>query len=210
MDCFETRQFIQKITFGDSPSGAFRKHLAVCELCRERYTDALLEAELGHDEGPEPREGFVDEAIGNAIAAGDKHRRWPLALAATVAAFGIALSILFGATREGASPGAALEVALAPQQEKLVRVLIDSVEDRDEATLTIELAENLELDGFPDTQVVRFNTGLRQGNNLLALPLTLTDASDSHFEVRLSYGSTRNRLQVRVNALDPRSIETSL
>ena len=63
--------------------------------------------------------------------------------------------------------------------------------EQDGATVTIELADNLELTGFPNERRIEWQTDLSQGKNLLALPLTLTSATESHFHVALSYGATK-------------------
>ena len=210
MDCLQTRQFIDAPARGETPPAEFQTHLDTCELCRERYGATLLEAELLIADSPEPRAGFVDEAIGNAIAAGEHRRAWPLAAAATIAVLGIALGILFGTMESGVDSAPVMQVALEPYEGKLVRVVINSTVQRDDATFTIELAENLQLDGYPNMHLVSFNTALRRGKNLLELPLTLTDTSDSHFEVGLRYGSTHNQLRVQVNALEPQTTEISL
>jgi hypothetical protein len=97
----------------------------------------------------------------------------------------------------------AARITLAPQQSKTVRVLIDSIANRDHATITIALADNLELEGFPEDRVIEWETSLKEGKNLLALPLRLKDGEASHFEVAFTDGSTRKQLRIDVTVDNP-------
>src|SRR5262249_3544467 len=92
------------------------------------------------------------------------------------------------------------EVDLVANQGKPVRLVIDSAAPHDSATVTVELANNLELAGFPQDHRLERTTALAAGRNLLTLPLTLTDASDSQFRVGLSYESGRQNIKVTVKS----------
>jgi len=97
---------------------------------------------------------------------------------------------------------------VAPYIAEFVEVVIDAGAGRNEATLTIELADNLELEGFPNERVISWQTQLTEGKNLLRLPLILKDESDSEFNVDLSYGSTRKAITVMVRANEPDTTHT--
>jgi hypothetical protein len=92
---------------------------------------------------------------------------------------------------------------MAPLQSQTVRVLIDSADDRDSATITISLADNLELEGFPDDRVIEWETPLKRGKNLLPLPLRLMDGTESHLDVAFSHGQTRKKVRILVAVAEP-------
>ncbi len=179
-------------------------------------TDAQLQRLLQSVEVPAPRPDFVDAAIRTAIAgrrvrvAWRPATGWLSALAASVALFAVMLGALV-VTRsnaippvESALPGVtAVQVAMVPQQAKTVRVVIDSANERDSATITISLAENLELEGFPNERVIEWDAPLKEGRNLLELPLRLMGGASSHLDVGFSHGQTRRNVRIDVSAVDP-------
>ncbi len=209
MNCAEIRHQIgtERLASGDSTQRvdpAIAAHLRECELCRHWQFDELLRHELGREDIPEPRPGFVDDLIQTAIRRGERRPAPKFAIAAAVAAAAIALGLLVDTSLQGTrSDDAAYQVAAAPNIAKFVEVVIDSGATRSDATLTIRLADNLELEGFPNERVISWQTQLTAGKNLLRLPVILKDANGSRFDVDLSYGSTQKAITVMVRANEP-------
>lgn len=178
-----------------------KAHLTTCEDCREDFGDWTLDHALRSQTAPLPEDDFVDRAIAHAIAAAAARRKRHMAIAASVAVVTVALGVVFGQLRSapGDTPAMA-QVTLITHEGKTVRVVIDSPAEQDAATVTIELGDNLELAGFPNERRIEWQTKLSEGKNLLALPLTLTDGMESHFDVALSYGATKKDVRVAVHA----------
>lgn len=195
MNCFDAQFAIQASALsGVALDAEYAEHVASCELCQQRHADALLDHALRGQDVPAPRARFVDEVIATAVRTGVRSASpWP-AVAATVAVIGILFGILYGVPREPATP----QVTLTAHEGKTVRLVIDSPSAQAAATVTIELADNLELAGFPNERRIEWQTDLLVGKNLLALPLTLTDEAASHFDVVLAYGSTRKNIHVSI------------
>jgi hypothetical protein len=207
MNCVEAQTAIEEaLRTATSLDAAIEHHLAWCDDCRHSYEDLALAHALQGQTVPPPRAGFVDDVIAAAIRSGVRTRPTfgPIhAVAASVAIIGIVLGVLFGARLD--QPNKALPyVTLNTNEGRTVRVVIDSSSDRQQATVTIELADNLELAGFPDQRRIEWQTDLLAGKNLLALPLTLTAEADSHFNVALAYGSTRKYIRVLVHPAPPK------
>ena len=162
----------------------------------------MVDAALGGFDVPEPDEGFADRVIRNAARdaardAGLSRNRAPIyAVAATIAAIGIAIGSFLG---QG-PPEISFEVAMAPYEDRMVEVVIDAAVAREQAMLTISLAEHLELTGFPEQRVVQWQTNLAEGKNLLALPLRLKREDDSHFTVEMAHGDVNRTMHVEVRA----------
>lgn len=201
MDCDEADRLIDAcVTGGVRPDAALADHLAICDACRERYDDARLAQALRHEAVPPPRPGFVDAALAEAVRDRAIPARHVGAIAAVVATIGIAIGIFLGMQwQRTPQPGLDLaQVQLPDTGSGMVRLLIDSPAEQALASVSIELANNLELSGFAGQRHVEWQTELKAGKNLLALPLQLTDSHDSHFEVSVSYGQTRKSIRVAV------------
>jgi predicted anti-sigma-YlaC factor YlaD len=206
MDCDEADRLIDAcVTGGVRPGAGLADHLAICDACRERFDDARLALALRDEAIPAPRAGFVDAALAAAVRERPaREREVPAhhvgAIAAVVATIGIAIGILLGVQwQRGPQPGLDLaQVQLPNAGSGTVRLLIDSPAEQTLASVSIELASNLELSGFAGQRHVEWQTQLKAGKNLLALPLQLTDSEDSQFEVSVSYGQTRKTIRVAV------------
>jgi hypothetical protein len=201
MDCVEADKLISAcVARRMLPERGLAEHMASCDACRDCYDDARLTAALAGETIPPPRAGFVDAAIAAASHGAFVPAGRVTAIAAVVAVIGIAIGLVVGVRWQGSpAPEAVLaQVLLAPTGSTTVRLLIDSPSDQEQATLAIELADNIELVGFTNQRHIEWQTRLKAGKNLLALPLQLSDASGSHFDVAVVYGSTRKTIHVAV------------
>jgi hypothetical protein len=201
MNCSQSQIAIRAAVFdGGVLDAATSAHLATCAECREDFADWTLDHSLQGQPGPTPRDGFLDEAIAHAIRKGAAARNRRFAIAASIAVLGVAASLFFGvgnvADRDGSNGP---RVVLVAHEGKVVRLVIDSPTEQHAATVSIELADNLELAGFPNERRIEWQTNLSEGKNLLALPLTLKDQADSHFRVQVHYGSTEKDIRVSVH-----------
>ncbi len=204
MNCANTRQQIRaSLAGGFEVEATAASHLRECELCQHWHFDELLRQEFDQVDVPAPRDSFVDELIGNAIAQGERSRTWRNSLVATAAVVILSFGLVLGQNLIESSVGeVSFEVTMAPRIGETVEVVINSSTGSDAAMLTIELAENLELDGFPNERIVQWQTGLLKGKNLLRLPLILKDQQNSQFDIALSYGNTQQTITVMVRAID--------
>jgi hypothetical protein len=208
MKCSQSQIAIRAAVYGDGVlDAATRAHLATCEECREDFGDWTLDHGLQAQPVPTPRDGFLDEAIANAIRNGNTARTRRYAIAASIAAIGLALSLLFGIGNVSERTDRnAPRVVLVAHEGKVVRLVINSPAEQDAATVSIELADNLELAGFPNERRIEWRTNLSEGKNLLALPLTLKDQAESQFRVQVQYGSTRKDIRVSVHGAPAGSV----
>ena len=206
MNCTEAQVAIRAAIESETGlAAATENHLATCDDCREDYGDQALEHALRRQAVPPPRDGFVDHAIASAIHNATMVRARRFGIAASIAVIGFVLGVAYRSNDNpdlDRSPFS--QVTLAVDEGKTVRVVINSPSEQDSATVTIELGDNLELAGFPNEHRIQWRTSLSEGNNLLALPLTLTDRSDSQFRVGLSYGSSSKNVRVLVHPAPPK------
>jgi hypothetical protein len=200
MNCQKTRQQIKTATTHDAElTDEAATHIGSCELCHRWYSDFKLDAALQKLAVPEPDDAFVNRAILNA-SQNQTYRfgKAPrLAIAASIAVVSMVLGLFLG---QGRTADMTFEVAMSPYEDRMVEVVINAVQARDQAALTISLAEHLELSGYPERRVVQWNTDLAEGKNLLTLPLRLTGKDDTHFTVRMAHGTTEKLMRVEVHA----------
>jgi hypothetical protein len=200
MKCEEARVAIRASVDSDGPLDArTQAHLAICDDCSEDLGDWRLDRALSLQPAEVPDEDFVDRAIAHAIHENSIARRRRMAFAASIGVMTVAFGLMFGQVNHRPSPVTAVaQVTLTAHQGKTVRVVIDSPEEQNAATVVIQLADNLELAGFPNERRIEWRTNLSEGKNLLALPLTLMDEAESHFDVALWYGKTKQDVRVAV------------
>ena len=150
---------------------------------------------------PAPSDGFVDRVIDAASQDLERPSQTPaFAMAATIAVIGVAIGLFLG---RGQAPDPVFEVSMAPHEERLVEVVINTAGEREQATLTIELAHSLEFAGLPGRRAIQWQTDLAAGKNLLKLPLLLNRDADTHFTVLMNYGSTEQIMRVEVRPERP-------
>ena len=199
MNCQETRDRI--LVCGARPGSLEAEpsaHLDTCHECHDWYADLTLDSLLDNFRIPEPSNRFVDRVIDAASRSIERQPSVPaLAIAACIAVIGITIGLFLDRSQASA---VVFEVAMAPYEERLVEVVIDTRAEREQTTLTIVLPDGLELAGFPDKRTISWQTDLAAGKNLLALPLRLNRDADAHFTVQMSYGSTEQAMRVKVRA----------
>ena len=200
MNCQQIRQEI-----ASKPNAALTndwvEHISTCELCHHWYSDFTLDKALLAFDVPELEDAFINRVM--AKANQKPKRRFlaatRLAVAASIAIFSLALGLFLGQERT-----ATFEVAIAPYEDRLVEVVINAAQAREQASLTILLAESLELSGYPGQRELQWNTDLAKGKNMLSLPIRLLGEGDTYFMVRMVHGTTEQSMRVDVLAKSPR------
>lgn len=81
-------------------------------------------------------------------------------------------------------------IAVAMNEMRPVRLLFDAPDSIAQVTLSIELPANVELKGYPGRSQLSWNTSLKKGQNVLALPINAIEAGKGELIAHLSYGNT--------------------
>jgi predicted anti-sigma-YlaC factor YlaD len=200
MNCNDIRSSVTAQGFqADRLDAASREHLADCDLCRAWYRDEVLRLALTSLRVPSPNAGFEDRAIERAVAAHGGARRPARHWAAAAALALVVSAVVTVATgvRDTSAPMQE-EVVAAPQPTyQMINVVIDSSTRRDDATLTIRLAEDLELEGYAGLHTIEWQTDIEQGRNLLALPVRTKTSGGGEIWIALSYGGA-NEAEMRI------------
>lgn len=186
MNCRQIRHWIEVADF--RPDETIAAHLETCELCREWFQEGRLLAALRRDPVPAPSPGFADRVVAEAIRqgrtepSGRTQLRLGVAAAVSLVVAGLLAWLLAAAPRTAPAPA-------APQ---MVNVVIDANAYRRGALLTLELSDELELDGYGEQRRIEWRTDLKKGRNLLSLPVKVRPGSDrGDVRVALSYDGSR-------------------
>jgi hypothetical protein len=178
-------------------------HAEGCARCGRRHRDAeALKSELRMLPAPELRAGFLERALARAAGAPRAGgSRWMpgLALAASVAMVAVAAAILY-AVRPDPVP----TVVLTARQPGSVQLLFNAARPLPGATLSIALPENVEIVGYGMRRDLTWKTDLREGGNLLQLPLVVHGAAGGELVARVSRGASSKtfRLKILVRGTD--------
>tara|TARA_R110000868_G_scaffold274639_1_gene534110 strand:+ start:4566 stop:5261 length:696 start_codon:yes stop_codon:yes gene_type:complete len=210
MNCLETRKIIPIHIASGGVSLANNElfdHIASCELCLAHYEESLLLTGLTNLDKPIMSAGFADKAIKQAIEnhqqAKQERAASPPSLYRRVVALVLIVSFM-GLILVNQNPVAHNEKMAQLNTangtaSKQINVVIDSLADRENTTVTIELAENLELQGYPNRKTLSWTTNIRKGKNLLTLPVLFKDHSDSYLTLSYAYGPANKRIHIDVS-----------
>ncbi len=173
---------------------SIQEHLERCPDCRRLHQHAVaLRAALRTLPAPTPRQGFVDQALSRAAGAVRTPRRGVLGMAlAASLVLGVAVGV-FLVTR----PAPVQTVALTLERPKTVRVVFNSAKPLQAATLSLALPENVELVGYGDRRELSWQTDLREGGNLLQLPLVARGTAKDELVARLSHGGSSKTFRLK-------------
>jgi putative zinc finger protein len=170
-----------------------QEHLELCPDCRHRHEHAVaVQKAVRSLTPPAPLPGFMDQALSRATrpSVGSGRPTWRPVLGMALAAslvLGVALGV-FLTTR----PEPVQTVTLALDRPETVRLMFNSAKPLKAATLSLALPENVELVGYGDRRELSWQTDLREGGNLLQLPLIVRGAAKDDLVARLSHdGSTK-------------------
>ena len=175
-----------------------QEHLGRCPDCRRLHEHAVAVREgVRKLSPPDPHPGFMDQALARATrpAAGGAHSQWRPVLGMALAAslvLGVALGAYF-ATRPSVQT-----VALTLDRPETVRLMFNSARPLKAATLSLALPEKVELVGYGDQRELSWQTDLREGGNLLQLPLIAHGATTEELVARLAQGDSTKTFRLKI------------
>lgn len=183
---------------------SLQEHLARCPECRERHEHAVAVLESVRKlTPPAAHPGFIDQALSRATrpVAGAARSKWRPVLGMALAAslvLGVALGV-FLATQ----PEPVQAVALTIDRPETVRLMFNSAKPLKAATLSLALPENVELVGFNGRRELSWQTDLREGGNLMQLPLVARGVTKQELVASLSHGGSSKMFRLRIEVDNP-------
>ena len=177
---------------------SIQEHLGRCPSCRRRHEHAVrVQSAVRDNRPPEPHPGFVEQALSRATrpAAPGVSPKWRPVLGMALAAslvLGVALGAFF-VTRVPVQT-----VSLALEQPENVRLMFNSATPLKAATLSLALPENVELVGYGDRRELSWQTDLREGGNLLQLPLIARGTTKGELVAQVSHGGSGKTFRLKI------------
>jgi hypothetical protein len=179
MSCETTTQYLNDFLDG-SLDGLkvqdIQSHMQKCEACRRLVErEQGLRAALRDLPVPELRPDFVRSTLAKARQGHERRARRRLAMRGAIAA-GFALFVVANllVTSPVKNPVEVARITLEKDQIHEIKLVFNSKSDVDGATFTVQLPGNVALRGFPHQQSVSWKGRLKQGKNLLVLPVMAT------------------------------------
>jgi hypothetical protein len=114
-------------------------------------------------------------------------------IAASLVAVFLTVSVITGPWPGQPDP----DVMLIGGQVKTVRVAIDSPRIVEGIKVTIDVSDNLEIEGYGKQQAISWTTRLEQGVNLIALPVNAIAAGDGEIVARVGLDGHEKVYRIR-------------
>jgi hypothetical protein len=167
-------------------TGFIMAHLQECAACREDYrqTSNMLEMLRGIPVSP---------PSSRPATAGSRFKHVTGGIAASLVAVFLTVSVITGPWPGQQDP----DIMLIGGEVKTVRVAIDSPRVVEGITVTINVSDNLEIEGYGKQQAISWTTRLEQGINLIALPVNAIAAGDGEIVARVGLDGHEKVYRIR-------------
>jgi anti-sigma factor (TIGR02949 family) len=172
---------------------AFEQHVSRCSECGDKVeAEKQLRSMLLNIPVPAPSADFKKRVFARVREEYPRqprhHYAMPFATGfASAAVFGLALWLMSGLQEPTPGTEQAQVITMAMNQSQSVRLVFDADTDIQEAELSVELPENITLVGYPGRNRLSWHTGLQKGQNVLELPVLVTNEGRGELRTQLSY-----------------------
>lgn len=184
-------------------------HIETCEVCRqvlekERKLRQSLK-DYGESTMPHADAAFFDRALLNAARQGVRRQRnlWVMTgIGGTIAA-GLLVWVLGGMLLK--SPD--IESPVAPaivmtlEEPRTVNLVFSSATALADATMTVELPQGIEVDGFAGLRQITWMTSLNAGKNVLPLTLIAISPQGGELLATLRHEGDDKTFRVKVTVI---------
>ena len=220
MQCKQADSLIDAYMDGDlvgELKSALDRHAEACIDCRARISqERALRARLEALPIEGPDDGFFERALSAAkVAQPDEatgaktsarpSRHWAIRSGGALAAgFTLWFAAGYLLNAPAIAPNPALpEVAISMSQPTPVNLVFTSTGDLMGARVSLQLPAGIELAGYDGRRELTWTTDLKDGKNVLRLPLVAHAVPAEEIVARLEYGDETKtfRLKVRVKPI---------
>lgn len=208
--CIEIRELFDDLQDNALPLPAtelVHQHLATCSDCRNALMrEQAFRQRLRMQTVPPATSGFATRALANARQHAANPRRQGFIVGfASAAMVALLLSVgvepfIHGTTSHTMKVPT---VTLAVAQPQTVRIVFTAPQDFPDATLTVALPKNMEVEGYPGKHKVVWRSSLYRGRNLLTLPLLADRKPTGDLIATIRYGADVKTFHLRLQARPP-------
>jgi len=217
MNCEQFNQQLDDYLDGGlaaSRQQALQAHADYCSGCAESLAERrqLLQAMKTLPLTP-MREGFAQQALRRATEQRSHQRRgfvkgFGSALVAGLAIWATTLVMMPNPLTTPANGVG--QITLALHQERTVNLVFDAPAGFEDAMLSLNLPENVEVIGFPGQSHIACRTSLSQGRNVLPLPLKANSLADAQIVASIESGQSKKTFQVSVGVSEKASSNVAI
>lgn len=193
MDCRNTIKHLDDFFDGNLEAGLqedVARHTSECRQCADLYKEekAFRQA-LGNMPPPLPSPEFKAIVFRNVAALQQKksRRRTWLSMGTALAA---GLMLWLSTTVTGPimqTPGNTADMTLAVNETQNIEILFESPRMLQNASLTLTIPEELDLVDYPGTRELSWTANIKQGQNMLTLPVRAMEAGDIFLVTRVEH-----------------------
>ena len=169
---------------------AFDQHVMGCADCASKLENARsLLTGLRNISVPQPSANFEKRVFAEVRRQHKESHGFKFAAGFATAATA-SLAIWFASSVM--LPNAIIEqprmISVAMNESQTVRLMFESQNDIEQVQLSVGLPNNMELDGYPGQKELAWQTSLKKGENILALPIMAVGQGQGELVAELSYG----------------------
>ncbi len=219
MTCRQFHQEVDSLVRGELPPAeqeALQAHASVCPDCSELWEDERrLQKGIMAQTIPAPNADFESRVRALALSQDTRRRSglpaaplWASAVAA-VLALGIFIGMQVGPVDMGQTgeelAGTSDQNTTEPvstthggPELKTVRLAFNSRRAMENVTLTLEMPPNAELAPFPGRQTISWTVDLKEGDNVLALPINVLFPGSGELVAHLDDGTRRKTFSTAI------------
>jgi len=184
---------------------AVEQHLQQCAACRselemvQRIRHALAQLPV-----PTLRQDFLAETVGKARSPEPQQRNRGYGFAAGFgSAIAAGVAVWFAAmlySPQGEEAPLLQTVSMSIGRVQQVNLVFNSPEQFSQATFTLLLPENAEVDGYPGKRELTWTASLQKGRNRLTLPLRLASLGQGELIARITHGKEQKEFRLKLEA----------
>ncbi len=184
---------------------AVENHADTCDRCRRLLQERLqLRRDLAGLPLEGPSEGFFDAALDRAVRRTDERGKpWFARIGGAVAA-AFAFLFITGVLVQPAnltSSSDIPEVTISMHEVTQVNLMFSSEVALHDARVSLQLPEGVQLAGFSGRDTLSWTTDLKEGNNILQLPLVGYLARSDTLVATLKHPSGSKTFELRVTVI---------
>lgn len=187
---------------------AFVRHVEGCNHCAAMLGEALtLQEGLKQLPVEQPASDFEERMFARVrrhySQPRKEHQRFNFATGfATAAVFSLMIWFVSSVYLSDAVIQQPQIISVAMNETQTVRLLFDSPKDIQQVSLSLDLPQNMELQGYPGRSGLVWQTSLQKGQNILALPVLAIQPGQGELMAQLSYGDKVKTFSVVLRTTD--------
>ena len=204
MNCRHAHQEIEHILAQDvRPTTELRQHLVSCQTCRTQWQEQALQQwlpEILETQVPMDLQANILAAVASSKADKAPSYKWPGAMMLAASLF---VMILLGPFKGFQSEPAIQVVQVSVGQVEQVQLVVAAAQDYQGANISVSMSPGMSLDTAGKVSQFNWQTSLRKGDNLLALPIYLMHEDGGMVKVEFSSEQGTKQIQLKVQAKSP-------